>query len=340
MAGAANTSRGTVTRADVARHAGVSTAVVSYVLTGARAVRPETEGRVRQAIEELGYRPNATARALRTGRTDTLGVVFADVSNPYFGEFALEIEAAARARGRSIMMANSHADPQNEVRLVRTLLDRQVDGLIVASVFNAAQRPATLDARTPAVWIDAFDSDPEVASIGSDYVEGARMVTSHLIEHHQHRSVALAVGASHRDSVDPRKVGWHAVLQDAGLPLDDVVKTEWSREGGLLAGRALLTGRVPPEAIFAGSDLMAIGVLRAAHEAGLRVPEDLAIVSFDGTMETQYSAPSLTTHRQRISDMARLAVATITAEEPPAPCHTTFTGDLIIRESCGCAATG
>ncbi|MWV48643.1 substrate-binding domain-containing protein [Rathayibacter sp. VKM Ac-2803] len=327
------------TRNDVAERAQVSTAVVSYVLTGAKNVTPEKQRRVREAIAELGYRPNSSARALRTGRTHVLALLMPDSSNPYFAEFAMQIESAAAERGYALIITNTHDDPEREVRLLNEMHSRGVDGVILASVFHESLQPAA-DPAIPTVLIDSFSPVAGAPSIGLDAVASAHAVVRHLVEAHGCRSIDLVLGASSdpTGATDPREIGWAEALSAAGLPLGSVEITSWTREGGLLAAERLLSGSRRPDAVFAGSDLLGIGLLRGASDLGIRVPEELAIISYDGTSESAFSIPRLTTLEQPVAAMARRAIDLVTSPSSPHSGHTAFHGELILRESCGCGA--
>jgi len=324
------------TRNDVAARAQVSTAVVSYVMTGSKRVTPEKERRVRQAMADLGYRPNSSARALRTGKTYVLALLLPDSSNPYFAEVALKIERAAAAEGYALLIANTHDDPAQELRLLREMRSRGVDGVILASVFHDTW-PG--DAREiPLVLIDAFHPVEGVPSVGVDAAASARAAVEHLAEVHGRRSIALVLGASAdpAGNVDPRQVGWADALADTGAASGGIAVTSWSRAGGIAAAQQLLTGPDRPDAVFAGSDLLGVGVLRAAADRGLRVPEDLSVISYDGTEEAAFSIPRLTTLSQPTDDVARAAIAAILAPSAAAGRHVVLPGELVIRESCGC----
>lgn len=323
-----------VTRADVAARAGVSAALVSYVVTGARKVGPGAEARIRKAIDELGYQPNRTARALKTGRTDVLGLIVSDVTNPYFAEFALEIEQAAADRGRVVILVNSHARLEHERSLVADLIARGVDGLIIGSSYLPGASTRQQE-HLPTVWIDAAVSDETQIAVGPAMAEGSDEVVTHLIERHGKQRIALALGGGPRIAPDQRQVGWSAALRRAGLPEGPIAQRSWSREGGYECGRELLTADDRPDAVFAGSDLVAVGLIRAASDLGLRIPEDVALVSYDGTKESEFSSPRLTTLRQPIPAMARAAVDAV-LEPTAVPHFQSFRGELLVRESCGC----
>lgn len=321
----------------MARYAGVSTAVVSYVVNkGPRPVAPETAARVRRAVELLNYRPNVNAQALRKGTTEMLGLVLSDPTNPFFTEFATAIAREAFEFEHALMIATARSSEDTETRLIDDLVRRQVDGLIVASVFG---RPDLALSRTsrdaPIVWIDASGPVPGYPSVGSDGQAAARVGVEHLVQVHGHASVGLLVGESGGAHSDPRERGWLRALRSAGLDDGPVARVDWSREGGYAGGQQLLDSRNRPTAIFASSDLQAIGLLRAAHERGIRVPEDLAVVAFDGTKESEFCWPPLTVVAQPIREMARAAVSLVLDKTRPTT-RASFDGTLVVRQSCGC----
>jgi LacI family transcriptional regulator len=314
-----------VTRNDVAQYAGVSTAVVSYVVNeGPRPVAPDTRERVLEAIRVLGYRPNATARALRLGTTRTFGLITPDGGNPLFAELAKAIDKEASARGYVVLQTGADGDPVTEQAKVAELVARQVSGLILVA---PAEEPDLVEVGLPVVAINRML--PAVSSVRPQYREGARRGVEHLISH-GHRTIGLVIGGPPDGE---RELGWRDALSDAGLDEGPIARTRFSREGGYTAGQALLAAK--PTAIFASSDLQAIGVLRAIHEAGLRVPEDIAIAAFDGTAETEYSWPPLTVVRQPLEQLAREAVRRLIDGED-AVVALTYPTELILRRSCGC----
>ena len=265
-----------------------------------------------------------------------IGLVLSDSTNPFFTEFAAAIGSEALGYGHALMIAGASGTADTEAILIEDLVRRQVDGLIVASVYA---RPDLLVRRlnrnAPIVWIDAPGAVPGYASIGCDGRRGAAQAVEHLTQVHGHVSVGVVVGGVDSPSGDPRERGWEEALRSAGLEQGPIARVDWSREGGYEGGHRLLSLRNPPTAVFAGSDLQAVGLLRAAHERGLRVPEDLAVVAFDGTKESEFCWPPLTVVAQPIDEMARAAVRLVLDESRPAP-YETFAGELVIRQSCGC----
>lgn len=330
--------RGRVTRADVARLAGVSTAVVSYVLNdGPRPVAKHTAQRVREAISLLEYRPNSSARALRRGTSEILGLVVSDGLNPLFGEYSAALVRAAAARGQRLLVADSCGDPGIERAAVEDLLTRQIDGLLLAG--NVARSwsgaLATVDS-IPLVFIDCAGPIPGRRTVGASAEQGARELVAHLVEFHGYRRVGIIVGEVGFGSPDPREIGWKLALGAARLPLGPVARVPFSREGGYQAGAALLDADEPPDAIFATSDQLAIGLLRAVHERAFRVPDDLAVVSYDGTRESEYVWPPLTVARQPFTRMAEAAIDLMHAPVEAAGQHVQLDTELVVRSSCGC----
>lgn len=326
-----------VTRNDVAQYAGVSTAVVSYVVNeGPRRVAPETRDRVLEAIRVLGYRPNATARALRMGTTRTFGLITPDGGNPLFAELAKAIDKEAAARGYVVLQTSADGDPATEQSKIAELLIRRVSGLLLVA---PTEDPDLSDAEIPVIAINRVL--PGVSSVRPYYREGARRGVDHLIEH-GYRTIGLVIGGTGAGSgsgggsrVPERELGWRDALRHAGLEAGPIARTTFSRVGGYDAGRELLEATNRPTAIFASSDLQAVGVLRALHEAGLRVPEDIAVLAFDGTAETEYSWPPLSVVRQPLEQMAREAVSRLIEGETAVE-TLTYPTELILRRSCGC----
>ena len=316
-----------VTRNDVAQYAGVSTAVVSYVVNeGPRPVAPETRDRVLEAIRVLGYRPNATARALRMGTTRTFGLITPDGGNPLFAELAKAIDKEAAARGYVVLQTGADGDPATEQSKIAELLVRRVSGLLLVA---PTEDPDLSETGIPVIAINRVLS--MVSSVRPQYREGARRGVEHLLEH-GHRRIGLVIGGGRSGE---RELGWRDALRAAGLEDGPIARTTFSRRGGYDAGRELLAATNRPTAVFASSDLQAVGVLRAIHEAGLRIPDDIAVLAFDGTAETEYSWPPLSVVRQPLEQMAREAVSRLIDGQDTVEA-VTYPTELILRRSCGC----
>lgn len=327
---------GRVTRADVARYAGVSGAVVSYVVNGGpRPVAPATRERVLHAVRALGYRPNATARALSKGSTGLLGLVVPRIDNPHFGELAVALEHAALERGYGLLLANSGSEQEAERRDIVDLASRQVDGLVLVTGLGRHDLAALPLEGIPTVLVNTFRDVEGFTSVGVDAFEGAADAVRHL-SGHGHRSVALVIG-EHAGDAEQRERGWLHGSRESGLVDGPIAREPFTREGGHRAGRRLFDTATPPTAVFCSSDLQALGVLHALWELGLEVPRDVAVVSFDGTADTAYLNPPLTVVEQPLAAMSRRAVALLL--DPPAGGTTTTVVEpaaLVLRRSCGC----
>ena len=330
--------RAGATRNDVARLAGVSTAVVSYVVNGGpRPVSEATAARVRDAIERLGYRPNTTARALALGSTKTIGLVVPDSTNPFFAEYAWQLQRVATELGYAVLITNTGFDPVVEERCVLDLCDRQIDGLLLAgaSVLRRVGEPSTRGQRIPVVLIDAASPHPGHTTVGADAAAGTARVVDHLLDVHRHASVALIIGDSADPAVDGRERGWTEAHARAGRRLGVLERTPFSRQGGYEAGMRLLQRRDRPSAIFVSADLQAIGVLHAARELGISVPDEVAVGSFDDSEEARFCWPPLTTAQQPTPAMAEAAIAAV-LRGGAEPAHLVFDMPLVVRRSCGC----
>ena len=308
---------------------------MSYVVNGGpRPVAPATAARVLDSIAALGYRPNASARALRAGSTMLLGLIVPEIANPLFAELALAVEAAAAVRGYTLLLANSGNDPELERRHILSLVGRQIDGLLLTSSLSRADLVDVRLGETPTVLLNTFQQTPGFVGVGVDAYAGAYEATSHLIGH-GHARVALVIGEQNA-SDELREQGWRHAVRDAGLADGPVARQAWSRAGGYLAGQELFAGTSYPPAVFVCSDLQAIGVLRALRERGLRVPSDVAVVSFDGSEDSEYSAPRLTVMRQPVQNIAADAVERVLDVPGNGVAFSLHVPELIIRDSCGC----
>lgn len=313
--------------------------MVSYVVNnGPRPVAVQTAARVREAMELLGYRPNASARALRLGTTQTLGLVVADSMNPYFVEYTAELVKAAATLGKRILIADTFQDERTELDVVDDLISRQVDGLLFASALARLNRSRVFQsAEIPTVLIDCPGPVPGRRSVGSDAGGAAEMLVNHLLEHGRRR-IAMIVGDGGFGDPDPRERGYRRALRAAGLPDGAIVRVPWSREGGYTGGVALLAEDPELDAVFASNDLQGIGLLLALQERGVRVPEDVAVVAFDGTKESEFAWPRLTVARQPLQLLAAAAIALLDEPETARGVHRQFQTELVRRSSCGCVA--
>lgn len=330
--------RRNATRADVAEAAGVSPAVVSYVLNpGMRPVAPATKERVLRAMEELGYRANANARALRSQVSRSVGLVVPDISNPFFAELAGALEEAAYAQGRTLLVGSSHDDPEREARYVMEFLDRRVDGMMLVSVGGEQTLNELVADGTPFVLLDReVPGRDDLPYLGIDNDAAGKHAVAHLISH-GHQRVACIAGPSDQAVANARVEGWRRALSESDLKASPslLVHSDFSVKGGFEATRQLLSTQ-DFTALFVSSDSQAQGAVAAIERAGLRIPEDVAVVGFDGTSQTEYSRPSITVVSQPIEDMAAGALAALERiqSEPISATYVPFA--LTRRSSCGC----
>ncbi|GAB2664603.1 LacI family DNA-binding transcriptional regulator [Nocardia goodfellowii] len=320
---------------DVAKRAGVSHQTVSRVLNDSPRVRPETRERVLRAVEELGYRPNAMARGLVSRRSKVLGVVTFDTVLHGPASMLLGIERAARAAHYGVSIATlQRADRAEVLEAVGTLADQGVDGIIIiAPLMSAAAALHSLPATLPAVAVEA-GQDAGLPSASVDQIEGARLAVRHLLEL-GHETVWHVSGPNGWLETRDRLDSWRRTLEEAGAPVPPVIAGDWSARSGYEAG-PVLAAQPDVTAVFAGNDQMALGLLRAFAERGIRVPEDISVVGFDDIPEAAYLTPPLTTVRQDFDEVGRrsmrLLLRLIEAEDS-APPPTQVIPTLAVRDS-------
>lgn len=331
-----------VTSEDVAQLAGVSRATVSYVINnGPRPVAHETRQRVLQAIQQLGYQPNAVARNLRMQRSSTLGLIVPDTHNPYFSEVARGIERIAFDRGYTVFLCHSGSDLASEIKYIDMLHAQRVAGIIWipgTTDFTPYQRLSGYGIRT--VIIDRLVPNDNVPAVTADNYRGGVLATKHLISlgHRRIGYISRPVDLSHSKG---RFQGYLDALGQAGIEYDPalVVKGGFVLEDGRKAVQQLLALEEPPTAIFAYNDIMAIGALRALHEHGLRVPEDFSLVGFDDIAQASFTCPALTTVYLPKYEMgqrgAELLISLIEKRKPSARVLEPLDVELMVRESTG-----
>jgi DNA-binding LacI/PurR family transcriptional regulator len=320
---------------DVGRLAGVSHQTVSRVINGSPHVRPETRTRVLAAMEELGYRPNSVARALVTGRSRTLGVVSFDTTLYGPASTLFGIEQAAHEAGYFIIVASLKALNRSSVTDAVERLRRQgVDGvLVIAPHEEAGDALLHTHADVPMVAVEAGPDDG-VAVVAVDQIAGAVSATKHLLSL-GHETVWHISGPPNFIESRQRMEGWRETLKAAGAVPPDPLVGDWSPQAGYELGRRL-SNEPAVTAVFVANDQMALGLLRAMHEAGRQVPGELSVVGFDDIPEAAYFLPPLTTVRQDFNEMGtrslRLLLQTIETGEP-ASSGTLVPPELIIRAS-------
>lgn len=332
-----------VTRAHVAEMARVSPALVSYVTNGGpRAVSPQARKRIEQAIKTLGYVPNTVAQALRGASTRTIGLLIPTAVNQFFGELATAVEKELFDSGNTLAVGVTNDDQAREMRYVDALVSRQVDGIMVISSHSLETLGKLTQASTPAIVLDRVPAGLNVSTVCVDGRNGAMTAVSHL-QGHGHTIIGCLGGRAGTESADDRVAGWHLQQETAGLDHSArlVTRTDFTEQGGYDAAMTVLDRSVSsrPTALFVSSDIQTVGVLSACYELGLKVPEDISIVSFDGTDASRFAVPPLTSYRQPVEELARLAVITLLQhiQNPNAPTsHVLAAGELRVGLSCGC----
>nr|WP_232531380.1 substrate-binding domain-containing protein [Microlunatus antarcticus] len=265
-----------------------------------------------------------------------LGLVVPDITNPFFAELAQAVEGAAAERGFLVTLGSSGSRVDLERELVTDLAGRNVDGLLVSTVLMPEALAALPAPRRPTVLINVSTPFAGYAAVGSDSRRGAYDLVEHLLGTHGHTSVALVIGESTERLPEPRERGFADAFAAHGLPPGPVVRTDFSRTGGYEATRQVLAWRHRPDAIFLSSDQQASGAYRAVREAGLECPDDIALVAYDGTTQSEFTWPPLTSSRQQIDLMARTALSAV-LDPANAPAHQHLPTELVVRRSCGCS---
>jgi DNA-binding LacI/PurR family transcriptional regulator len=295
---------------DVARLAGVSIKTVSNVVNDYPFVSVATRSRVRAAVDALDYRPNTSARGLRTGRTDLISLAVPALDEPYFAELASLVVAAAERRGWTVVIEQTGGDRGREKLAAAGSRTHRIDGVIISPSALTGTDIAALARQRPLVLLGERFPDSAADHVAIDSVRAAHEATRHLIELGRHRIAFLGAHARLRTAV-ARLSGYQAALAEAGRQPDKELIARASpsrRAGGAAAMARLLTASRPPDAVFCVNDLLAMGALRTLLSAGLRVPEDVAVVGFDDVEEAGFSTPSLTSIAPDKHEIAEVSV--------------------------------
>jgi LacI family transcriptional regulator len=330
------------TMRDVARAAGTSVATVSHVLNETRFVSPELRLRVEEALSSLGYRPDDTARSLRLGRTQTIGLLVPDNSNPFFAGLARLIEDEAFKAGYTTILANSDEQRDRELKYLETLLSKRVDGLIIAATQHDDGALSQVLERYggPVVFIDREVDVDGRDTVVFDNEGGGRLVAQHLLQL-GHRRLGCIGGPPDVPATAARVKGFLDTLAETGVKLDRdaVVEGDFHFEGGEEAMRRLLERAPEVTAVFAVNDLMAVGALGELNRAGLRVPSQVALVGYDDALPALIASPRLTTVRQPVQAMVSLTIQLllqrISSEGDHPAVRRVLPVELVVRGSSG-----
>ena len=328
---------------DVAKRAGVSPITASRVINDSGYVRESTRRRVEEAVGALGYVPNRIARSLRSKRTHTLALVVSDITNPFWTTVARGVEDVANAGGYSVILCNTDESPIKEDSYVRVLLQKQVDGFLLVPAHSDAHAAALiLKQSVPLVVLDRTVPLP-VDMVRSDSEGGAHDLTCHLLEL-GHRCIAMLTGPREVSTAADRVAGYRRALSEAGIAPDDRLSIygTFTREGGHAMALEVLALSPCPTALFAANNFIAIGAYRALREAGLAVPGDVSLVSFDDLPPNFSLEPFLTVVAQRAYDMGQTATRQLLKRLSEGPCDSPeeilLPTDLVVRRSSGKAS--
>ncbi len=330
-----------ITLQDIAKATGVTVSTVSYALSGRGSISDATRERIIRCAEELGYQPNLIARGLVTQRTRTIGLIVADIANPFYGAVAQVVERVAHHADYRVFCVNTDRDVQLGQELLADLVARRVDGILAlpGGLLSDTVR-LLVPAKLPVVWCMWDEQGVDlVPSVGLDFSAGGRQVAEHLVALGHRRLAIVMHGAEPERSLGHslRLLGFRTGMARAGLPLDPAfIHTAFPTiDGGRVAAHDLFELPAPPTAIFATNDLMAIGVLRAAKERRLSVPRDLSLVGFDDIVGAAELGPPLTTVHIDVSGMMTAATELLlrAMAGPVVTAPPLFMPRLVVRDS-------
>jgi LacI family transcriptional regulator len=323
---------------DVALKAGVSTATVSYVLNNTRSISDEVRKRVRKAAEELDYQPSTLARSLRKNKTFTIGIIIPDNTNPYFADILRGMEDAFFKSGYSVFLCNSDRNVEKETQYLEALVNRNVDGIaLIPSETDTKESIRLRQLKKPLVIVDRVLPDFSSSVIQMDNVAGAYDAVKYLCQL-GHKRIACLAGPRDVPTSQQRVEGYKKALEESGISVDTelVFYGDFQIESGIRFFPVIRSLPQKPTAIFSCNDLMAIGLLKAARNAGCRIPEDCSIIGYDDILISSHVTPSLTTMAQPRYEMGHTAAEMLISKiaDPSAPERKILKARLVIRESC------
>jgi len=331
------------TMRDVAHLAEVSIATVSAVVNGTSVVSPKRAERVRKAMEALDYHADQIARSLKTGRTQTVGIILPDVTNPFYPEVIVGAEEVARAAQYSVILCNANEDLDQEQQQLNTLFSHRVDGVLIACSDPAISFDRLMRRRFPIVCFDRIPLGFRGDTVSTDNFTGAYEATNHLIQL-GHKRIAIMTGRTELSTHSGRLEGYRKAMLAARLPVLD----EYTLSGGMQAqagydfGHRLFEFSDPPTAVFCTNNKLLLGFVRAMREAGVRCPEEVSVVGFDDFAWTENFQPRITTVAQPAREQGRRAmkllierIQTKADETSMQPCNIVLKPELQVRESTG-----
>lgn len=302
---------GRTTLKDVGDYVGTSAKTVSNVINGTGWVSDELKSRVLTAIGELGYRPNAAARQLRSGRSGMISLALPDLAQPYFAELASALVRAAEERSVTVLVSQTNGQVEAERRISNGIGVPVMDGLILSALSLSAEDLAQRTDTTPLVMLGEHIASNRYHHVTVDNEGGAFAATEYLLSKGRRRIVAIGAKTEiPKETADLRLAGYRGALAAAGVPLDaDLVRVveQFDRADGAAAAAALIDSGIYFDAVFAFNDLLALGAMHELVARGIRVPDDVAVIGFDDIEEGRYSSPALTTVSPNKVAIARAA---------------------------------
>lgn len=292
---------------DVAKRAGTSVSIVSYVLNGKKKVKDSTYGRIMEAVKEVGYVPNQLAVALKTRKTYTIGVIVPDISNQFFPEIVKGIEDKVQQKNYSIILCNTDNDAKREEKYINTLVSKEIDGIIFIGT-SKVERALENKTKLPVVLVDRRTGDQYI-SVSTDNVKGGYLATEHLIKKGR-RNIVLLTGPTYIKTFADRIAGHKKALEDYDLPYkESQIRQceEFCTSGGYQAVQDLIVSKQNFDGIFAANDLIAFGAIRALQENQFAIPKDVSIVGYDDIFLSSIIMPALTTIHQPQYEMGEYA---------------------------------
>ncbi len=321
---------------DIAERVGVSITTVSHALNRTRPVAPETRRKIEEVIRELGFYKNVHARRLVRGRSDFLGLIVSDIANPFFPEVIKSFESAALEHGFDLLLCNTNYEPRRTELAVRKMIENKVRGVaVMTSEFAPVLAGNLMAHHVPVVFLDVGPVQSLTSNIRVDYSQGIFEAIGYLYELGHTEIVFIAGPQSLRSAVTRRKAFLDA-LQKMGLPSHRTLEGNHKVDGGMTAVRALLQGSPLPTAVLCSNDLTAIGAMRALHEAGVKVPDEVSVVGFDDIDFAQLAHPPLTTislPRDRLGSLAFQALHKLFGHRAPHGAEFVIETHLVKRHS-------
>jgi LacI family transcriptional regulator len=335
-------AHGRATIGDVAGLAGVSKATVSRVLNSSRTVAPEKAQAVHDAVVKLRYEPFGPAKALRQSRVRIWAVIIADIQNPFFTSVVRGIEDIAHVNGYRLVLCNSDEDVEKEASYLDIAIRERMSGVVIAAASTTSTHiDRLLDDGIPVVAIDRRLDDAKVDAVVVDNTAGACEATLHLIES-GYRRIGCIVGPAEVSTSAERLAGYRTALRQAGHRYDKSIvrRADYREAGAYKATAALLEQDEPPDALFIANNLMTVGAIRAIHERGLSIPDDIGLVGFDDSPIAELLRPTVTVVAQPVLEIGRTAAELLLDAEPNRSARDVVLAPrLVVRESCRRVAT-